>query len=91
MAAFSGFYESPGPPSLSDVCNIAKSHCHGYRNSQQWRFICSLLLLLSFDQNVAKRPCYYHINLIGVISLFVSYWPPPLTMDAVSATIVAGG
>ena len=33
----------------------------------------------------------YYINLIGVISLFVSYWPPMPTMDAVSATIVAGG
>ncbi len=49
--------------------------------------------------NVAKRPCYgpfkltpsYYINLIGVISLFVSYWPPPTTMDAVSATIITGG
>ena len=32
----------------------------------------------------------YYINLIGVISLLVSYWLPPATMDAVSATIVAG-
>ena len=33
----------------------------------------------------------YYINLIGVISLFVSYWPLPVTTDAVLATIVAGG
>ena len=56
---------------------------------------------LLFDQNVAKRLChgqfklmpsyYIYINLIGVISLFVSYWPPLPTMDAISATIVAGG
>ena len=53
---------------------------------------------LSFDQNVAKGPWYgpfkltpsYYFNLIGVISLFISYWPPPPTMDAVTATIVAG-
>ena len=34
----------------------------------------------------------YYINLIGVIIiiLFVSYWPPPMTRNAVSATIVAG-
>jgi hypothetical protein len=32
----------------------------------------------------------YYINLIGVISLFVSYWPPPTTRDAILATIVAG-
>jgi len=48
---------------------------------------------LLFDQNVAKPPCFspfkltpsYYINLIGVISLFVSYWPLPLTMKAVLA------
>jgi hypothetical protein len=33
----------------------------------------------------------YYINQIGDISLFVSYWPLPPTMDAVSALIVAGG
>jgi hypothetical protein len=35
----------------------------------------------------------YDINLIGVISLFVCYcyWPSATTMDAISATIVAGG
>jgi hypothetical protein len=32
-----------------------------------------------------------NINLIGVISLLVCYWPPPTTMDAISATIVVGG
>jgi len=32
-----------------------------------------------------------NIYLIGVISLFVTYWPMLATMDAVSATIVAGG
>jgi hypothetical protein len=33
----------------------------------------------------------YYINLIGVINVFVYYGPPPTTMDAVLATIVAGG
>ncbi len=59
---------------------------------------CSSSSPLLFDQNVAKRPCYgpfklmpsYNINLIGVIILFVWYWPPPATMNAVLATIVAG-
>jgi len=99
MAAFSGFYENPGPPSSGNAHGIAPSHCHGYQNGQQQRYICLLSLPLSFDQNVAKRPCYgpfklilsYYINLIGFISLFVSYWPPPLTRDAVLATIVASG
>jgi hypothetical protein len=49
--------------------------------------------------NHSQGPCYSplklttnsNINLIGVIILFLSYVPPPATMDAVSATIVAGG
>ena len=32
-----------------------------------------------------------NINLIGLISLFIWYWLLPVTMDAISATIVAGG
>ncbi len=47
----------------------------------------------------AKRPCYgmyklkksSDINLIGVVSLFVCFWPLPMTMDAVLATIVDYG
>jgi hypothetical protein len=46
-----------------------------------------------------EGPCYgtfkltpsYYINLIGVINVFIYYGPPPMTIDAVSATIVAGG
>ena len=99
MAAFSGFYESFGPPPLGDAPGIAPLHRHGYQNGQQQRYICLLLQPLSFDQNIAKRHCYgpfkltpsYYINVISVISLFVSYWPPPLTMDTVLVTIVAGG
>jgi hypothetical protein len=34
---------------------------------------------------------YSYINLIGVINVFVYYGPPPTTMDAVLATMVAGG
>jgi hypothetical protein len=32
-----------------------------------------------------------NIKLEGFISLFISYWLPPMTMDAVLATIIAGG
>ena len=99
MAMFSGFNESPGPPLLCDACGIVPLHQHGFRNGQQQRYICSLSPPLSFDQNIAKRPCYgsfkltpsYYIDLIGVISLFVSYLLPLKTMAGVSATIVAGG
>ena len=91
--------ESPGPPSLGNACSIPPSHRHCYQNGQRQRYILLLSAPLSFDQNVAKRPCYcpftlilsYYLNLIGVISLFVSYWPPPTTRDTISATIVAGG
>ncbi len=34
------------------------------------------------------RPSY-NINQIGVISLFIWYWPSPTTIDTISATIVA--
>ena len=86
MAAFSGFYESPGPPPSGDACGIAPSHRHANKNGQQRRYIGLLSPPLSFDQNIAKRPCYgpfkltpsYYINLIDGISLFTSYWPPPL-------------
>ena len=98
MAAFSGFYKSHGLPISVDARSVAPSHCHGYRNGQQQRCIRLLSPPLSIDQNVARRPyngpfkltLSYNINLIGVISLCVSYWPPPPTMNAVLATIVAG-
>jgi hypothetical protein len=62
----------------------------------------TFFLLLSsflFAVNVANGPCYgpfkltqsYNINLIGVISLFVCYWPLLTTVDAILATIVTGG
>jgi hypothetical protein len=34
MAAFIGFYKSPGLPPSVDACDIAPSHRHGYRNGQ---------------------------------------------------------
>ena len=42
MAVFSGFHESPGPPSSGDARGIAPSHRHGCRNDQQRRYMCSL-------------------------------------------------
>jgi len=35
MAAFSGIYESPGPPPSGDVRGIVLLHCHGHQNGQQ--------------------------------------------------------
>ena len=97
MVASSGFWCSLGHAALGDVICIAPSHRHGYQNGQQQKYFFSLLPPLSFVWNIAERPCYgplnqmlsYCINLIGVISLFVCYWPSPATMDAVLATIVA--
>ena len=35
MAAFSGFYESPGPPLLVNALGIVLPHCNDHRNGQQ--------------------------------------------------------
>ena len=86
MAAFSGFYKSPGPPPLVDARGIAPLHCHGHRNGPQRRYIRSPPPPILIDQNIGKRPCYgpfkltlsNDINQIGFISLCVSYWLPPM-------------
>jgi hypothetical protein len=87
--------------------NSSIGQCARYRTiALQWLSkwpateVHSFVVAASFVwSNVAKRPCYgpfeltpsYYINIIGVISLCVYFWPPLPTMDAVSATIVAGG
>ncbi len=51
-----------------------------------------------FAHNLSQRPCYgqhklkprYCVVVIDIMSLFVLYGCPPLTMDAVSATIFDG-
>jgi hypothetical protein len=56
-------------------------------------------MMSSVKQFCLEGPCYgplklkpsSNISLIGVIIVFIYYGPPPTTMDAVSATIVAGG
>ena len=42
VVAFSGFYESPGPPSSGNARGIAPSHRHGYQKGPRWRCFCSL-------------------------------------------------
>ena len=39
MAAFSGFYESPGPPPLGDVRGIVPPHCNDHQNGHQSGYI----------------------------------------------------
>ena len=92
---------SPGHATSGNALCIAPAHCQGYQNGQRGRDIPSSSPPILFDQIVAKHktPWYgpfkltksSNINLIGVISLRVCYWPSPTTMDTVSATIVAGG
>ncbi len=56
MAAFSGFWESPGPPPLGDVRGILPAHRHGHRNGQQSRYIlhhCFVCLSWKCRQHVA--------------------------------------
>ena len=62
MAAFSGFYENPGPPSLGDVRGIAPSHRHGYQNGLQWRCFCSLSLPFLPGIIVATDHVMVHLN-----------------------------
>jgi hypothetical protein len=42
MAAFSGFYESPGPPLSDDALCIASMCPHGHQNGPERRYICSM-------------------------------------------------
>jgi hypothetical protein len=46
MAAFSGFYENHGPPSLGDVCGIVPAHRHGHRNGPQSGHICIVICIV---------------------------------------------
>jgi hypothetical protein len=60
-----------------------------------------LFIIVNFviNNNRSKRPCYGPLKLklrhsdiyYNVISPLLCFWHPPMTMDAVLATIVAGG
>ena len=45
MVAFSGFYESPGPPPSSDVRGIVPPHRDGHQNGHQSRYILHLCIV----------------------------------------------
>ena len=62
MAAFSGFYESPGPPSLGNECGIAPAHRHGYRNGLRQRCFRSLSPLFLPGIIIAKDHVMVHLN-----------------------------
>ncbi len=57
------------------------------------------IVILVIDNNCSQRPCYGQLKLklrhsdiyYNVISLLLCFGRPPMTMDAVSGTIVAGG
>jgi hypothetical protein len=99
MAASSGFRSSPGHAALGDAACIASTPPHGHQNGLRRRCIRSSPPPFLLGVIIAKDHVYgtfklmpsYYINLIGVINVFVYYGPPPTTMDAVLATIVAGG
>jgi hypothetical protein len=62
MAEFSGFYESPGPPSSGDVLGISPAHRHGYRNGPRRRCIYSPPPPISIAIIVAKDHVMVHLN-----------------------------
>jgi hypothetical protein len=45
MAAFSGFYESPGPPPLGDAHGIVPPHRDGHQNGHQSGYILHLCIV----------------------------------------------
>ena len=45
MAAFSGFYESPGPPPSGDARGIVTPHRDGHQNGHQSRYILHLCIV----------------------------------------------
>jgi hypothetical protein len=57
------------------------------------------IVVLVIDNNRSQRPCYGPLKLklrhsdiyYNVISLLLCFGRPPTMMDAISATIVAGG
>jgi len=55
VVAFSGFYESPGPPSSGNARGIAPSHRHGYQKGLRWRCFCSLSPTFLLGIIVAKN------------------------------------
>ncbi len=85
-----GFYESPGPPPSGDArgitpCTITPPWLSKWPATEVHSFGVAASFIWS---NIAKRPCYGqfnlmpsdYINLIGFISLCVSYWRTPTRM-----------
>ena len=62
MAEFSGFYESPGPPSSGNVLCISPAHRNGHRNGLRRRCICFPPPPISIAGIVAKDHVMDHIN-----------------------------
>ena len=63
MAEFSGFYESPGPPSWGDALGISPAHRHGYQNGPRRRCIYSPPPPISIAVIVAKAKDHVMVHL----------------------------
>jgi hypothetical protein len=99
MPASSSFRSSPGHAALGNELCIAPADRHDHQNGrQQWNMLIPLLFFF-INNNRGQRPSYgplklklRHSNIYhNVISLLLCFGHPPTTMDAISATIVAGG
>jgi hypothetical protein len=99
MAVSSGFQSSPGHAALGNVLCTAPADRHGNQNGQCWEEHVDTIVILVIDNNHSQRPCYgplklklRHSNIYyNVISLLLCFGHLRTTMDAVLATIVAGG
>ena len=77
MAAFSGFFESQGPPPSCDARGTLPAHCNGHQNGQQSRVFCIVILLIvalaaAGRYVVSSRP------MAAFSGFYESPGPPPL-------------
>ena len=68
--------------------NVKKLLSDHNARQKSWRVCAPLVIKLL---GPFKLMLSYHINSNGVISLFICYWPSPMTIDTILATIVASG
>jgi hypothetical protein len=58
MVAFSGFYESPGPPPSGDALGIVPPHCDGHRMASKVGTFCigvSLIVALAVAEAIRSK------------------------------------
>jgi hypothetical protein len=100
MAASSGFQGSPGHAALGDALRITPVDRHGHQiNWPRTEEHVDAIVDFVINNNRSQRPCYGPLKLklrysdiyYNLISLLLCFGHSLTTMNAVLATIVAGG